>query len=99
MLTGSKESIIQTSAHFLKLGDRNHALIPKLVELWCSKLKETTEKKKLSFIYLANEIINKSKAQDAKRGDKESPVIIQQDMKSFWQFYEDIISDQLIYAL
>jgi len=62
MLTGSKESIIQTSAHFLKLGDRNHALIPKLVELWCSKLKETTEKKKLSFIYLANEIINKSKA-------------------------------------
>ncbi|CDW76012.1 UNKNOWN [Stylonychia lemnae] len=92
MLTGSKECIISTSSHFLKLAEKNHAMIPKLMELWQSKLKECPEKKKLSFIYLANEIINISKMNDSKKNEKI------QEMKSFWMFFEDIISEAVSQA-
>lgn len=55
----------------MKIGDRHPELIPAIVDLWHRKLSESPDKKKLSLVYVANELINKSKALDENNRKKE----------------------------
>ena len=58
LLEGSQISIV--SASDLLLGPRTEKLIPFIVELWQRLLQRSHRSKKLAYVYLANDIIQKS---------------------------------------
>lgn len=97
LLSGSRDSIMQTSSFFIKLGDKNQTLIQILVKLWVTKLNESPDKKRLALIYLANEIINKSKAMEVKKTEKSEKKESQDTNETtYWKVFEGFIEDAVI---
>lgn len=61
-LEGSQFSIVDTSDVLLKITSQDQTLVPFIVQLWSRLLARSHKSKKVAYVYLANDVIQKSLA-------------------------------------
>ena len=84
-LEASQHSIVETSELLLKVGAQDPSLLPFIVQLWQRLLVRSHKSKKVAYVYLVNDLLQKSIAQQP-RGES-----------SFFQrAFEPIIGPSLI---
>jgi hypothetical protein len=62
-LEGSQVSIVETSDVLLRIALVDPSLVPFIVQLWSRLLARSHKSKKVAYVYLANDVIQKSLAQ------------------------------------
>ena len=61
-LEGSQFSKVDTSDVLLKITSQDQTLVPFIVQLWSRLLARSHKSKKVAYVYLANDVIQKSLA-------------------------------------
>ena len=61
-LEGSQFSIVDTSDILLRITNQDLTLVPFIVQLWSRLLARSHKSKKVAYVYLANDVIQKSLA-------------------------------------
>jgi CID domain len=65
-LEGSQVSIVDTSDTLLRTAQYDHTLVNFIVQLWSRLLSRSHKSKKVAYVYLANDVIQKTLAQNNK---------------------------------
>jgi hypothetical protein len=103
-LSQTQASIEKASSYFFKLAKRDPSQIDTLIKYWTERTAQASVERKIAFIYLANDLIQKSKIHDMKGAPKQTggAGTTQTDLtldipkkKTFWKEFQSTVEEVL----
>ena len=85
-LEGSQFSIVDTSDILLRITNQDQTLVPFIVQLWSRLLARSHKSKKVAYVYLANDVIQKSLAQRSNVYQKAFEAVLKSSLSQLFEF-------------